>query len=114
MVNEVLYLSTALYRAAAIDAHTGATLWVHDPKAYESGSPPPLPWRHRGLAYWENGDAARLFWGTGDGFLISVDAATGLPAVEFSLEKNATFLLATRKETGLTAYRAPHEASSIS
>ena len=83
MVDEVLYLSTALYRAAAIDARTGETLWVHDPRAYESGSPPPLPWRHRGVAYWEDPDAARVFWGTGDGFLIAVDARTGLPAEEF-------------------------------
>ena len=83
MVDEVLYLSTALYRAAAIDARTGETLWVHDPRAYESGSPPPLPWRHRGVAYWEDQDAARVFWGTGDGFLIAVDARTGLPADEF-------------------------------
>ena len=86
MVDDVLYLTTALYRAAAIDAHTGETLWVHDPKAYESGSPPPLPWRHRGLAYWESGDAARVFWGTGDGFLIGLDARTGLPAEGFGNE----------------------------
>ena len=83
MVNGVLYLSTALYRAAAIDARTGETLWVHDPRAYESGSPPPLPWRHRGVAYWEDDGVARVFWGTGDGFLIAVDAKTGLPAEEF-------------------------------
>ncbi len=83
MVNGVLYLSTALYRAAAIDARTGETLWVHDPRAYESGSPPPLPWRHRGVAYWEGDGVARVFWGTGDGFLIAVDAKTGLPAEEF-------------------------------
>ncbi len=83
MVDSVLYLSTALYRVAAIDARTGETLWVHDPRAYESGSPPPLPWRHRGVAYWEKGDVARVFWGTGDGFLMAVDAETGLPAEEF-------------------------------
>ena len=83
MVNGVLYLSTALYRAAAIDARTGETLGVHDPRAYESGSPPPLPWRHRGVAYWEDDGVARVFWGTGDGFLIAVDAMTGLPAEEF-------------------------------
>ena len=83
MVDGVLYLSTALYRAAAIDARTGETLWVHDPRAYESGSPPPLPWRHRGVAYWEGDGVARMFWGTGDGFLIAVDARTGLPAEEF-------------------------------
>ena len=83
MVNGVLYLSTALYRVAAIDARTGETLWVHDPRAYESGSPPPLPWRHRGVAYWEDDGVARVFWGTGDGFLIAVDAKTGLPAEDF-------------------------------
>ncbi|MCH7747923.1 MAG: PQQ-binding-like beta-propeller repeat protein [Acidobacteria bacterium] len=83
MVHGVLYLSTALYQAAAIDARTGETLWVHDPRAYQSGSPPPLPWRHRGVAYWEDDGVARVFWGTGDGFLIAVDATTGLPAEEF-------------------------------
>jgi len=40
MVDGVLYLSTPLYRAAAIDARSGETLWVHDPRAYESGMPP--------------------------------------------------------------------------
>ncbi len=83
MVDGVLYVTTALYRGAAIDARTGRTLWVHDPRAYESGSPPPLPWRHRGPAYWESGDEARLFWGTGDGYLVAVDAGTGVPAAEF-------------------------------
>ncbi len=83
MVDGVLYLSTALYRAAAIDARSGETLWVHDPRAYESGTPPPLPWRHRGVAYWENDGDARVVWGTGDGFLIAVDAQTGLPAEDF-------------------------------
>ena len=33
MVDGVLYLSTPLYQAAAIDAATGETLWVHDPRA---------------------------------------------------------------------------------
>ncbi len=83
MVDGVLYVTTALYRGAAIDARTGRTLWVHDPRAYESGSPPPLPWRHRGPAYWASGAEARLFWGTGDGYLVAVDAATGVPAADF-------------------------------
>ena len=42
MVGGVLYVSTPLYQAAAIDARTGRTLWVHDPKMYESGTPVPL------------------------------------------------------------------------
>ena len=83
IVNGIFYLSTPLYRALAIDARTGETLWVHDPRAYEAGTPPPNPWRHRGVAYWENDGEARIVWGTGDGFLVAVDAKTGLPAADF-------------------------------
>ncbi len=83
MVDGVLYLSTPLYQAAAIDARTGQTLWSHDPRAYEAGTPPPAAWRHRGVAYWEGDGQRRVIWGTGDGFLIAVDADTGLPADGF-------------------------------
>ena len=83
MANGVLYVSTPLYQAVAIDARTGETLWVHDPRAYESGTPAIAGWRHRGVAYWEHDGQARIVWGTGDGFLVAVDATTGLPAAEF-------------------------------
>ena len=84
MVDGVLYLSTPLYQGAAIDARTGETRWVHNPRVYEAGSPPaPSPWKHRGVAYWENGDKARIIWGTGDGYLTAVDAKTGLLDAEF-------------------------------
>ena len=84
MVDGVLYLATPLYQAAAIDARTGETLWVHNPRVYESGSPPlPSPWNHRGVAYWEDREDARIIWGTGDGHLTAVDARTGLLAADF-------------------------------
>ena len=83
MVDGVLYLSTPLYQAAAVDARTGATLWAYDPKAYESGTPAVVPWRHRGVAYWSNDDEARIVWATGDGYLMAVDAGTGRPAADF-------------------------------
>ena len=83
MVGGVLYLSTPLYRAAAIDARTGRTLWAHDPRAYESGTPAIAEWRHRGVAYWERDGEARIVWGTGDGYLVAVDARTGLPDPDF-------------------------------
>ena len=84
MAGGVLYLATPLYQAAAIDARTGETLWVHNPRVYEAGSPPlPSPWNHRGVAYWEDGGEARVVWGTGDGYLTAVDARTGLPAAAF-------------------------------
>ncbi len=84
MVDGVLYLSTPFYQAAAIDARTGETRWVYNPRVYEAASPPvPAPWKHRGVAYWENGGEARIIWGTGDGYLTAVDAKTGLLATGF-------------------------------
>lgn len=83
MVDGVLYLSTPLYRAVAIDAASGTTLWVYDPKAYESGTPAVVPWNHRGVAYWEMDGVRRIVWATGDGYLVAVDAKTGLPAMDF-------------------------------
>ncbi len=83
MADGVLYLSTPLYRAVAIDARAGETLWVYDPRAYESGTPAEVPWSHRGVAYWEQDGDARIVWATGDGYLIAVDAKTGLPAADF-------------------------------
>lgn len=83
MVDGVLFVSTPLYQAAAIDARTGRTLWVHDPRAYESGTPAIAGWRHRGVAYWDYNGVARIVWATGDGFLVAVDAATGRPITEF-------------------------------
>ena len=84
MVDGVLYLSTPLYQAAAIDARSGETLWVYNPRVYEQGSPPlPSPWNHRGVAYWEGDGRARIIWGTGDGYLTAVDATTGLLAPDF-------------------------------
>ena len=83
MADGILYLSTPLYRAVAIDARAGETLWVYDPRAYESGTPAEVPWSHRGVAYWEQDGDARIVWATGDGYLIAVDAKTGLPAADF-------------------------------
>ena len=37
MVGGVLYTSTSLSQVAAIDAATGETKWVFDPKIYENG-----------------------------------------------------------------------------
>ena len=83
MIDGVLYLSTPFYQAAAIDARTGETRWIYNPRVYEAAPPAPAPWKHRGVAYWENGGEARIFWGTGDGYLTAVDAKTGLLATGF-------------------------------
>jgi quinoprotein glucose dehydrogenase len=37
MIDGILYTSTSLSQVAAIDAATGSTKWVFDPKVYENG-----------------------------------------------------------------------------
>ncbi len=83
MVGGVLYVSTSLSQVAAIDAATGQTLWTHDPEVWKLGTPPNLGWLHRGVAYWTDGREERIFIGTGNAFLIALDARTGQPVAGF-------------------------------
>ncbi|MEK6324063.1 MAG: pyrroloquinoline quinone-dependent dehydrogenase [Acidobacteriota bacterium] len=83
MIGGVLYISTSLSQVAAIDAVTGKTIWVYDPKSYETGHPTNLGFVHRGVAYWTDGKAERIFIGTSDAYLIAVDAKTGQPVASF-------------------------------
>ena len=78
MVGNVLYLSTMYMRVAALDAETGAELWTFDPKAYRGGPKGvgPRGFKHRGVAYWSDGDADRVFLNSRDR-LYAIDAATG-------------------------------------
>jgi len=87
MVGGVLYISTPLSQIAAIDAATGETLWTHDPRAYASGIPTMmLGFSNRGLAYWSDGEQGRLVMGTGDAFLIAVDANSGERVPGFGID----------------------------
>jgi quinoprotein glucose dehydrogenase len=83
MVGGVLYVSTSLSQVAAIDAATGQTLWTHDPEVWKLGTPPNHGWVHRGVAHWTDGREARIFIGTGNAFLIALDARTGQPITSF-------------------------------
>ena len=85
MVGGVLYFNTPLSQGVAVDATTGETLWVFNPKVYEEGTPPMSnPWSQRGVAYWTDGDEdERIFWGTGNGYLVCVEAKTGRPCADF-------------------------------
>jgi hypothetical protein len=51
-----------LSQVAAIEAATGSTKWVFDPKGYENGLgiPANLGWLHRGVAYWRSCDDERV------------------------------------------------------
>lgn len=84
MVGGTLYVNTPSSVGAAYDARTGALKWVYNPKSYEAGTTTmSLRWNQRGVAYWRAGNDERIYWGTGDGYLIAVDAKTGRPIPGF-------------------------------
>ncbi len=78
MVDGNLYLSTMYTRVAALNAETGAELWTFDPRAYEGGpiGAGPTGFKHRGIAYWSDGNEARIFLNSRDR-LYAIDASTG-------------------------------------
>ncbi len=86
VIKGVMYMSTGLNQIAAIDAATGVTKWVYNPKAYEEGMQADIMgWLSRGVAYWTDGkDEERLFMGTLDGYIIAVNAKTGKPVTSFA------------------------------
>jgi len=77
MVDGLLFVSTALSQVAAIDAGTGETVWQYDPEAWKKTRPANLGWQHRGVAYWSDGDDARIVIATHDLRLIALNAETG-------------------------------------
>jgi len=83
MVGGVLYVSTSLSVAAAIDAATGKTRWVYDPETWKNGTPSNNGFVHRGVAWWAEGVDQRILFGTGDGYLICLNAQRGKPISSF-------------------------------
>lgn len=77
VVNGVMYAITIHNTLVALDPDTGKPIWVY--KHNHEGRPP------RGIAYWpgDKENAARIFFGTFDGFLVAVDCKTGKPAPGF-------------------------------
>jgi quinoprotein glucose dehydrogenase len=88
MVGGTLYTSTSLSQVAAIDAASGTTKWVFDPKIYENGLglPTNLGWLNRGVAYWHNGDDERVVILTAFAQMIALDARTGKPVPTFGTD----------------------------
>jgi quinoprotein glucose dehydrogenase len=83
-VNGTLYLSTQSGRILALDGDTGRELWRFDPPPRAGRTRVPRG-VHRGVAYWHSADGndRRLLFGTADGRLIALDAATGKPSAGF-------------------------------
>ena len=62
MVDGLLYLTTSLSQAAAVDAGTGKALWVYDPETWKNGTPSNNGFVHRGVAYWADGADQRVLF----------------------------------------------------
>jgi quinoprotein glucose dehydrogenase len=77
VVGDRLFVTTAFNRLVALDAETGKELWAFDPQINKERSY--TLFIHRGPAYWTDGKRERLVYGTIDGRLFSIDAATGKP-----------------------------------
>ena len=78
MIGNVLYLTTMYTRVVALNAETGVELWSFDPKVYEGGprGAGPSGFKHRGVAWWSDGNNDRIFLNSRDR-LYAIDAATG-------------------------------------
>jgi quinoprotein glucose dehydrogenase len=72
IVDGVMYLTSPYNEVVALDAATGAEVWVFDTRAV--GQP-----ARRGLDYWpgDRKHAPRLYFGTRDGKLVALDAKHG-------------------------------------
>lgn len=77
MVDGLLYTSTSLSQVAAINPISGETVWQFDPGSWQIGSPPNNGFLHRGVSYWDDGQAGRIYIGTGHAQLIALNAKTG-------------------------------------
>ena len=78
MLDDVLYVSTSFHRVVALNAETGAELWMFDPRTHEEG--PPLSGtglNSRGVAFWRGDDGQVRILIAGRQRLFSIDAKTG-------------------------------------
>ena len=83
MVNGTLYAVSALNLVSAINPETGEELWTYDPLAYERGTPTHGGFTQRGIEFWEHRGMQRIVLVTGTHQLVSLDARTGKPDLEF-------------------------------
>ena len=74
IVDGIVYVATEISQVAAIDAGTGETVWSYDPESWRAGRPANIGWQHRGVAYWSDGEEARIFIATQDRRLLALDA----------------------------------------
>ncbi|MFN7921762.1 MAG: pyrroloquinoline quinone-dependent dehydrogenase [Bryobacteraceae bacterium] len=81
IIDGVLYITTPFNRLIALDPETGKQRWAFDPKL-DLDKPFNL-YISRGSAWWSDGVKKRIFYGTLDARLYSIDAANGEPDPAF-------------------------------
>ena len=81
VVNGVLYATTPKVNVVALNAATGKLLWRFDPN---SGLRVIGKMRSRGVTYWSDGKAERIFFAVRQ-YLYSLDAQTGKPDDNFGI-----------------------------
>ena len=87
MVGGVIYTTAGTRRAVvALDAGTGEMLWMHREHEGERGAAAPRRLSGRGLAYWSDGDEARVIFVTPGYRLLALDAVTGVPVPGFGTD----------------------------
>jgi quinoprotein glucose dehydrogenase len=92
LVEDSLVFCTAFNEVIALDPGTGAQKWRYDPKI-STAQRPANRFNCRGVAHWIDPQAAegaacrsRIFMGTNDFRLISLDAKTGRPCAGFGAD----------------------------
>lgn len=81
VVNGRMFITTPFSRVIALDPETGQQIWAFDPKIDPDMTYPLLV--SRGAAWWSEGSEHRIFLGTLDGRLISLDPESGKPDPAF-------------------------------
>jgi quinoprotein glucose dehydrogenase len=88
VVDGVMYVTTGYLRVVALCAATGKEIWQFDPlKDHPFPHEPASGGVNRGCAFWSDGKPSgdrRIFHGTSDGRLFSLDAQTGKLDARFS------------------------------
>jgi quinoprotein glucose dehydrogenase len=75
VIDGTMYVVTPFHRLIALDAETGRELWRFDPILDGEGAF--THFMNRGVAYWSDKKAARIFYVTGDGRLFAIEAHFG-------------------------------------
>ncbi len=103
-IGNTLYISTSLGHVAAIEADTGKSIWVFDTRTYSDGRPTNLGFNHRGVAYWSDGNEARILMPTNNAYLWALDAATGKPITDFGEDGRVDLTLGLDRATDRKLY----------